>query len=293
LFHNKYLIIGQSFINNYLGAFSTQFLFTKGDNANLRHSVQGGFGESYWLDALLLIVGIWSLTKLKSSQTKSLLVLWLLISPIPSALTTDGANHATRLILMLPPLLIIYALGFNQILNSLAKHKLGKSLSFSFFIFYFLFIVLYLHRYYVHYPRESESWWHYGYKQMLQYAENNKDKYEKVIVSDKDQPPLIHWLFWTRSNPKLFQNTKLVWTELSDAISADCMPTTKYCFGHVSDDRVKSGGYAGTLKPYFLYLMPDAEVEKYFQHQSTTSVKILEKFTYPSGRIAGYALTGI
>lgn len=293
LFHNKYLIITQSFINNYLGSFSSEFLFTKGDNSNLRHSVQGGFGQFYWLDAVLLLFGIWSLVKLLDKKSRLFLVLWLLISPIPSALTVDGANHATRLILMLPPLLIIYGLGLNQMVDMLLNKRFGKIFAISFFICYLSFVICYLHRYYVHYPRESESWWHYGYKQMMQYAENNQDKYEKVIISDKDQPPLIHWLFWTKVDPKLFQNNKLVWTELSDAIWADCIPGTKYCFGHVADDRVKANGYAGTLKPYFLYLMPDAEVEKYFQHQSTESVKILEKFVYPSGRIAGYALTGL
>lgn len=293
LFHNKYLVWGQSFIINYLGSFSTEFIFTKGDNSNLRHSVQGGFGQFYWFDALLLIVGIWSLVKLKNKDTILLIIVWLLISPIPSALTKGGANHATRLILLLPPLLIICSLGLGQIVTYLSKFRLKKILLFLLFSIYCLPIILYLHRYYIHYPRESESWWNYGYKQMIQYAEQNKNNYKKVILSDQGQPPLIYWLFWTKTDPRLFQSNKLAWTELSDAIWADCLPSTNYCFGHVSEDRIKSNGYTGTLKPYFLYLMPDMEIEEYFQHQTTDSVGILEKFKYPSGRFAGYALTGI
>jgi len=54
--------------------------------------------------------------KIKGKE-KWLIISWLLLAPIPSALTKDGGNHATRLFLMIPPLVILSALGLNKIID--------------------------------------------------------------------------------------------------------------------------------------------------------------------------------
>ena len=292
IFHNKFLYWGLSLVQNYFRVFSTDFLFTGGD-INLRHSVQGGFGELWWLDAVFLILGIFSLPKLKEAKTRKLIFGWLFLSPIPSVLTRDGGNHATRLILILPPLLILTSFGFYNFLGRFKNFNKKMTILFLLLTSYFLLLTLYLHRYYIHYPLESEEWWHYGYREMADYVQKNEGKYDYIVFSDRDQPPLIFSLFWLKIDPRIPQQNKLVWTQISDAIWADHLPGTKYYYGHVSEERIKANGFVGTLKPNILYLMPEVEMGKDFRREPVpNSVNLLETIYFPSGRIAKYILTG-
>lgn len=290
VFHNKYLYWGTALMQNYFKVFSTEFLFTKGD-INFRHSIQGGFGELYWLDVVFLILGLFYLLKQKEKSVKTFLFVWLFLAPIPSILTRDGGNHATRLILMLPPLLIFLSFGVCLLYEIFEKRRLLLSV-----IFGLIFLVqfsLYLHRYFIHYPQESEEWWHFGYKEQAIYVGQNEEKYDYIVFSDRDQPPLIFSLFWLKVNPRIFQGKKLEWTEISDAIWADRLPGTKYYFGHVSEERIKANGFIGTLKPNILYLMPGAEIGKDFRYEPVpNSIKLLDTTYYSTGRVCKYAMTG-
>ncbi len=293
VFHNKFLSWSTTLIRNYFRVFSTEFLFTNGD-INYRHSVQGGLGEFYWLDAVFVIIGFFYLFfKYKNVETKRFFLCWLFFSPIPSVLTRDGGSHATRLILFLPPFLILIALGFNYFLQIMTKRRLGKIIIAMVFLGYFGQFFIYLHRYYVHYPLDSEEWWHYGYKQMAQYAKKQYDNYDFIVFSDSDQPPLIFSLFWLKIDPRVLHKDKLEWTQISDAIWADRLPGTKYYFGHVSNERVKANGFIGTLKPDILYLFPQSEIAKDFRREPIpNSMQLLEMIFYPSGRIAKYIMSG-
>jgi len=141
---------------------------------------------------------------------------------------------------------------------------------------------------------ESEEWWHYGFKQLAAYVKENENKYDYIVWSDKGEPPLIFASFWLKLNPQLIQKNKLEWTQISDAIWAYHLPGTRYYFGHISEERIKANGLAGTLKPNILYLAPEGEIGKDFRHEPVPgSIKLLETIYYPSGRIAKYILTGL
>jgi len=250
VFHNKYLSWGLTLMNNYFRSFSTEFLFIKGD-INFRHSIQGGFGQLWWFDMVLLGFGLFFLlAKIKDKKIKKFIIWWLLLSPLPSVLTREGGIHATRLILMLPPLLLIISLGFYQLLTTLMLRKQKLLWLFLGLIFVGQFSI-YWHRYYVHYPLESEEWWHYGFKQIASYAKQNEDKYDYVVFSDSSEPSLIFSLFWLKVDPRLVQENKLVWTDISDAVGAYHLPQTKYYFGHIKEERIRVNGLEGTLKTIF------------------------------------------
>lgn len=293
IFHNKFLVWATTFLRNYFKAFSTEFLFTFGD-INYRHSVQGGFGEFNWLDVIFLLSGFYFLLRARETSVKKLIFGWLLLAPIPSALTRDGGNHATRLILMLPPLLILAGFGVYNIIGLVKKIKRKVMVSLLFFILYSLFFVLYLHRYYLHYPLDSEEWWHFGYKEMAQSVKKFEKEVDFVVISDQDQPPLIYTLFWLKIDPEIAQNgMKLKWTKLSDAIQADNLPGTKYYFGHIDKDRLRSGGVDGALKPNILYLCPQSEIRSDYRYSPVpVSIELLDTIFYPSGRSAKYVLRG-
>lgn len=183
--HNKYTFWGKNIIDNYFRAFSTDFLFVKGD-INLRHSI--GTGEFYKIEIVALLVGVvMFFSKYRVSRIKYLMLFWILAGVIPASITREGANHATRLILILPPLTFLIAYGAKEIL------------SFNKFVFLILFgiwilsIGAYLHRYWVHYPWESERWWHAGWSEAISAIKSIDNDYDKVAISMSGEPA---WIFF-------------------------------------------------------------------------------------------------
>ena len=94
IFHNKYQLILEKFTKNFLSSFSTNFLFLRGDE-NLRQGF-GNHGLLYIIDFFLIFIGIILHFK-KPTKLGVFFLFFLLLSPIPFALTRDSASpHATR-----------------------------------------------------------------------------------------------------------------------------------------------------------------------------------------------------
>lgn len=293
IFHNKFLVWGQVFLKNYFKAFSTEFLFTFGD-INYRHSIQGGFGECYWIEAISILAGIFFIFLNKQKNIRNFILGWLLLAPIPSALTRDGGNHATRLILMLPSLLILSSFGISSLWERIKNRHLKIIFPIVLSSLFIIQFVLYFHRYYVHYPQESEDWWHVGFKETAQYVKKSEKKYNTIVFSDSGEPPLIFSLFWLKVDPTILQKSKLEWTKINDFIMADHLPGTQYYFGHIAKEKMKSGGLEGALSPEMLYVFPEGETGlDYRFHAVPSNSNLLQTVYFPSGRVAKYVLTGL
>ncbi|MDO8638548.1 MAG: glycosyltransferase family 39 protein [Candidatus Daviesbacteria bacterium] len=198
LLHNKPLIYGQYFAMNYLRAFSPEFLFLNGD-PNFRQSVHE-MGVMYIYEIVPLLLGIWLLIK---RSRESLLVLgWLLLAPLPAALTYDGGFHATRNFLMLVPLSILVAHGLTYLLER--KNKLGKCLFILVLIMGIFNVIFFLNRYFYNYPKESWRAWNYGFKESLQYVADNQNSYNRIFINNSYEPSLERFLFWTKYDPAKF-----------------------------------------------------------------------------------------
>lgn len=196
IFHNKLVYWVKGISANYLEALSFKFLFVSGD-PNPRQTVPG-FGLIYLSVFLPLLVGIYYSIR---SKNNLLLVYWLVIAPIPSSLTADGGSHATRLILMLPPIIILASLGVKIFLKTKPLRYLPALLS----VFIVLELCLYLHEYFVHYPKEQFRYWHYGYKEAVFLYEKNKGLCENLYANNSHDPFLIRYLFWTQTDPAWFR----------------------------------------------------------------------------------------
>ena len=174
IFHNKFSLWSERFVKNYYSAFSTDFLFLKGDG-NLRQSIQT-VGNLLFPDLILVVIGISSIFIKKSANHKFYLffLISLICAPIPFALTRDSSfPHSTRLILMLPFLSLFSLLGLKQIFESTkSKYIIGLIL-----FIYILCFGRFLHQYYFHYSNISARDWHFGMKEAV--LEANTSNYQK------------------------------------------------------------------------------------------------------------------
>jgi len=99
------------FLQNYLSSFSPRFLFiSAGDHP--WHQISG-MGHFYWLDGLFMVLGLGTLV-LKRNRASLFLLAWILLAPLPSAITID-APHATRMLQLILALVVLISLGLQFI----------------------------------------------------------------------------------------------------------------------------------------------------------------------------------
>lgn len=200
LFQNQKVALITAISRNYLEAFSPEFLFIRGD-PNLRNSI-GGFGEFYFFETITILLGLIFLIK-NFKRDYMLFFGWLLIAPIPAVLTSEGGNHAGRLILVLVPIIIISSLGINYLLS--LKGNKWKILTAIILMVSLANISSYFYRYYVEWPKDSWRFWQSGYKELMNVIKQNDYKYSKVFFNNTYEPTLPRFLFWTNYDIALFQ----------------------------------------------------------------------------------------
>ncbi len=202
IFYNKPVVWLQLFSLNYLRAFSTEFLFTSGD-PNIRQSVHE-MGQMYYFEIVLLLIGLYFLIK-RDNKERFLVFGWLLLAPMPAALTYDGGFHATRNFMMLPALAWITSLGVIE-LHQRVRQKKMLVFSIAIAVVALFNVTFYLHRYFVNYPRESWVAWNYGFKEPIQYIAKNQRNYQRIFINNTYEPSLIRFLFWDKYDPAKIQN---------------------------------------------------------------------------------------
>ncbi len=286
LVHNKFTFWGLNVITNYFKSFSTEFLFIKGD-LNLRHSIEG-VGQFYKVEAIALILGLVSFFALfKDKKIKKLIAFWILVGVIPSAITRDGGTHATRLILILPPLAILIAFGLVEGTRVFFK-RFHKLLLTTYIILLAGCFGLYQHSYWVHNPWHSERWWHAGYKEVVNVIKQNENNYEKIVITNANDKPQIFFAAYSQFDPKLWQQGMKV--RSVDGFG-ELESIGKYYFGQVSGG---IDGLADNMQDDVLYIASAREVVGNLAKEPQKTPKgleLLEIITYPSGEPAFYFLT--
>lgn len=205
VFHNKYLVFFEIFVDNYLKSFSSGFLLLNGD-PNLRHSYGFG-GEFLKIQGLFLVIGLgFFLFSNIDKRVKMFVLFWFFSAPIPAALTKDGGTHATRLFLWLGPLTIFISYGLMGCYNLFSKN-FRKIYLFTLGLIFLISFGFYFHYYFVHYPYISEKWWHSGLEKALKTTKEMSSGYEKVVLSNADEPLTIFFLGYMKVSPREFQGT--------------------------------------------------------------------------------------
>lgn len=191
-FFNKPVEYTKVFIENYLQNFSIDFLILHGDR-NPRHNMVT-MGQVYLVEIILILMGLvafWG----RHKKTMLFYLLWILLAPIPSAII--DLPHALRSSFMLPPLIMLSALGLEKLLSQ--KDNWLRSLVIFLFIVQFVFFIQKL---FFLAPREYSNFWSYSAKLASEIAEENKDKYTYVILSDRIDNIEFAYPVYTKIDPK-------------------------------------------------------------------------------------------
>ncbi|MEA2660905.1 MAG: hypothetical protein QOH08_477 [Chloroflexota bacterium] len=107
------------FVTNYLANLSPTFLFVTGDE-NLRHGT--GRGELLLWMLPFAVVGVTSaISRARRSALAAVAIAWLMLAPIPAAITDDGVPHAARSMLELLAWSILVAIGIEIVRTHLAR----------------------------------------------------------------------------------------------------------------------------------------------------------------------------
>lgn len=200
LLHNRPVQYGLRFVQNYLDHFDGNFLFVNGDV--IERSKVPEMGLFYLTDFIFLAIGVVYLIKVNNKFVK-IIWIWLLISPIASAMTFQ-TPHALRAFNMVIPMTIIISIGVYQVI------KFKKLLIIFIVALYVFQLSDYLYKYHIRYPKEYPSAWEYGFKELVSYTESVKDKYPKIWVTDKYDQPYILFLFYSRYDPGKFQGNHVL-----------------------------------------------------------------------------------
>ena len=285
--HNRGVFLIQKISDNYLSSFSTDLLFTRGD-LNLRHSIEG-VGQLYKTEAIVLLLGIISFFSFfKNKKIKLLIGFWMIFGVIPAAITQGGGGHATRLIIILPPLVFLAAYGLvegTKIFNSGIRLSLISLFSISLLFEFFL----YQHTYWIHNPWYSERSWHAGYKEVVQYIKSQEVGYDKIIITNSLDDPKIFFASYYPIDPEVWQGG--LEKEYVSGFG-ELSHLEKFYFGQV-DGTIGLAGLAGLIGEKVLYVAAQREIKDNLimdPQKTPPGLTLVKAIPYPSGEPAFYFL---
>lgn len=267
LFHTEILDQMRGIAQRYLNHFSPNFLFFTGDWTNLRHSTPY-YGNLHIPEVITLLLGFVLLVRLKSPGGK-LVGMWLLLAPLPSAMSRDLVS-AVRSLPMLIPLGIISGVGLSVIVN----HKLAKYLFLPVFLF---FVVYFWDLYYVHSPIFASVDWLYPYKPALAKVKSEMGNYRRIVFTDKLGQPYIFTLFYLGVDPRVYQGqSQLRVNPQGDVGAVDRLGKFEFRPIFWPADR----SLASTLFVGGEYELPDQDISQ------TEGVNLNAVINYPNGKPA-------
>lgn len=196
LYHSEILDQVGGIILRYLNHFSPRFLFIEGDWSNPRQAPAPFYGNLHLPELLTLLIGILLLLRSNSPGSKILLT-WLLLAPVPAALSRDIIS-AVRSLPMVVPLSIISGIG-------LAKIFRKKLLILIYSPVLVFFLIYFADLYFLHSPHYTADGWLYPYQRIFSLIQQHQDDYRQVVISPKLGQPYIFALFYLHYPPDKFQ----------------------------------------------------------------------------------------
>jgi hypothetical protein len=240
-------------------------LFITGDD-HLRHSIKD-IGQLYVFELLTISVGAYYLIK-DNKKKYTVLFLWLVLYPIPAALTAP--KHAIRSIIGAPLFVILSSYGIYVLANKCKAKTSRLSLFIGGSMVIVFSLLIYCKYYFVDYPKYYTIGWLYGMREAISYAE--KSEYQRIIISKNVDFQYIFVLFYTKYPPSLYHNEPHLdlnpdtWNDWEDSIG-------KYRIGPISKHFKSGESSLFIVKPYDIDDLPEGRY----------NINVVHVITAPSG----------
>ncbi|EKD94534.1 MAG: Glycosyl transferase family 39 [uncultured bacterium] len=262
---------------NYKKHFTYEYLFNSGDQSP-RASVKV-IGQFYKLDLALSLFGLFVLIYKKKWQSLSLILTWLLISPIPSSISSIEPS-AIRGIFTIVPVLLLSASGTEALIVLFKNNLLKILIALVLIILLGREVINYLNYYSKVYPVKEAIEWQYGMKEIVEYSEKNPTIH-KMYVDNIRQQPYIYFLYYLRTPLSELLNT--VRYDKSNAKSFNTVLSfDKYQFGswNIIDSNPNEGIVYAVTPSYYTGL------------RFTQQFDVVKQIKYPDRSDAFFIVTG-
>ncbi|MFA5894348.1 MAG: phospholipid carrier-dependent glycosyltransferase [Candidatus Shapirobacteria bacterium] len=198
IFHNEAIFFVQNFLTRYFNHFSPKFLIFEGDWQIQRHSAPY-IGVILYPSIIFVILGIFSTLVSSLKKPDFIFLLWLIIGPLPGALTKDSIQPVRTLSLSIP-LMYFAAKGIIFTFNKIKSILIPITI----FSAYLVSFIYYQDLYYHHMTKVSPAHLLYGYQEAAKYViDHGKDK--QVTFTDFYGQPYIYYLFYSKYPPRDYQ----------------------------------------------------------------------------------------
>ncbi len=273
LFHNKIISYGLAFITNYSKHFSFDFLLTNGDPVKIYQTVDTGL--TYLISFPFVIYGLYILGKRNISH-KWLILCWLLLAPVPSALTRFVPS-ASRILSIQPVFALLISLGIIFSPISFVGRRFKKFFVLIITILFTFNIAYYLHSYYFNTNIRYAKEWHYGMREVMVKTAKLQDSYSKVWFSPNAWG-YIYPLFYFQYPPEKYQQQNHL-SDLNDFGFGWVSSFDKYVFADIplkdfklAEDTLYIGSkddFQRIKKPLYTVYYPDGKIAFYFADQNS------------------------
>ena len=232
-FDSKFLIYFSNFIKEYSSYFSGGF-FLGSDVFPLRY-ITPNIGVMSFLEVSLLVFGL--ILSIKNKKN-SLLLVFLLVSPLIASITTEDTPNLHRAFFE-----FVFAIIFVSYAANYLQIKFKKVAIFLILILSLINILSFWHSYTVHAKYEISGVRNYGMKELANYLNKNSSYYDKIIITgDPDSP--YPWMAFFNNYPPHEFNKIIVNRDKGDVTFRNFVFVLKRC---PSDDIVRRKIYERLL----------------------------------------------
>jgi 4-amino-4-deoxy-L-arabinose transferase-like glycosyltransferase len=250
VFSNKPKYILSQFINNYLSYLSPTFLFVQGAG-DYSYGMIAGRGVLYLFEIVFLPIALVSYIKKKGFKGIELILAWILLSPIPAAISKAPGFSANRAAIMMPAIQIMSAFGITELKDYLArkfkKRDLGILFTFCVLIILLSSLTSFLEDYIYHAPINAAASMRYGNRQALLDVSKVEDQYEHIFMSRSLSVPQVWVEFYEKWNPADVQKASKDWLRYEKEGYAyldqlDGYKLGKFTFGSINFNTINKMG---------------------------------------------------
>lgn len=214
LINNRIDFLITQFTQNYLIYFSTSFLTSPSRSESTLFNMPGSWLIPFW-ELVFAILGLYWIIRNHFKWSK-IILLWILLTPIPAALTKEFM-YAQRVQGLLAVFPLLAAFGVYSSFAFLKKFQWRWLLVGVLSLAIFWSSVKWWDFYLEHQFNKSLGGVKYGYQEVVNYTEANKDKYNQIIFTKINSEPHIFVAFYSQMDPSEFQQSAQNWKYFEEA----------------------------------------------------------------------------